>query len=365
MEILQQSARVAPEGAEAVAFKRRPSYMSLALSVVTADERFNMRPLLVLGMLYIDKPLDLAWLRKLIVNRLCVLPRFAAVVEDRGNAVSFNPVPISSLDMEYHVTEIGADGELWTPARLDDFLSSLNSPEHELDKSRPLWRFFQVPRMADGRALLVPVINHAIGDGVALISALLEITDAQPPPSQPPPSQPPPSQPPPPQPPPSQPPSPQPPPSAKPPSTSSAGHKVDSAAEAPPIRRAAAPNASLGMRLCAALSGCFDAFFGPVLPADRPSRLKLQDHRNPPHTRVCAQSGQVDLEVIKEIKNHIEGATVNDVLLALMTMTLRKYYEEVGEPLPPRMRGSTPDAIEPPPHIHQRVLLLTASGPIP
>ena len=119
------------------------------------------------------------------------------------------------------------------------------------------------------------------------------------------------------------------------------------------------------MRLCAALSGCFDAFFGPVLPADRPSRLKLQDHRNPPHTRVCAQSGQVDLEVIKEIKNHIEGATVNDVLLALMTMTLRKYYEEVGEPLPPRMRGSTPDAIEPPPHVHQRVLLLTASGPIP
>ena len=48
------------------------------------------------------------------------------------------------------------DEDPWTPAKLDAFLSSLNTPANELDRARPLWRFFYVPRLADGRALLIP-----------------------------------------------------------------------------------------------------------------------------------------------------------------------------------------------------------------
>lgn len=311
------SAKVAPIGsvephASPPPLLRRPSYLSLALSVVTMDDRFNMRPLLVLGMLYFRSPLDLDRLRTHLLERLCIFPRWSAVVVDHGSRVSFDAVPSTSLDWAYHVTELPVnDEDPWTPAKLDAFLSSLNTPANELDRARPLWRFFYVPRLADGRALLIPVINHAIGDGVALISALLSITDDG---------------------------------SLEPRGgverAASDSHAAPAAS--PPQRRTAAPSASFSTRLCAALKGCFEAVLGPVFPADPPSRLKLADHRNPPHARVCAQSEQVSLDQIKEIKSKFPGATVNDVLLSLMTMTLRRYYDEVGESLPTRMRGIFP-----------------------
>ena len=278
------------------------------------DTSIDMRPLLVLGMLYFRQPLDLTRLRTRLRDRLCSLPRFAAMVIDGGSNVSFRAVPIDSLDMDYHVTDLPVDeSDPWTPSKLDTFLSSLNTAENELDKTRPLWRFYHIPRLADGRTLLVPVINHVIGDGMALVSALLSITDDAP--TAPSPSS-----------------------VAEPPAAAAA---VDTPAP-PPVRRSKQPSASLGARICAALSGCFEATLALVLPADHKSRLKLPDHRNPPHARVFAQSEQVPLEVIKEIKNRFEGATVNDVLLSLMTMTMKKYYDEVGEPLPRRMRGIFP-----------------------
>ena len=165
--------------------------------------------------------------------------------------------------------------------------------------------------MDDGRSLLIPVINHAIGDGVALVSALLSITDDVPV-------------------------------SAPSEMSGPAAGRVVAAAAAPPVRRTTAPSVSLARQLCAALTGCVEAVCGPVLPADPPSRLKLPDHRHPPHARVCAQSEEVDLDVVKEIKSKFAGATVNDVLLSLMTMTLRKYHDEIGEPMPSRLRGIFP-----------------------
>ena len=132
------SARVAPEELNRPPL-RRPSYLSLALSVVTVDERFDMRPLLVLGQLYFRAPLSLAKLRKLILERLCALPRFDSVVVDSGSKVRFKPMPVESLDMSYHVVEMPVDEAApWTSTKLDTFLSSLNSPEHGLDTSRPM-----------------------------------------------------------------------------------------------------------------------------------------------------------------------------------------------------------------------------------
>ena len=114
--------------------RRRPSYLSLALSVVTTDASLDMRPLLVLGLLYFRRPLELARLRSQLLERLATLPRFAAVVVDRGETVAFEPVTVSSLDLSYHVTELPVDeSDPWTPSKLDQFLTSLNTPEHELD----------------------------------------------------------------------------------------------------------------------------------------------------------------------------------------------------------------------------------------
>ena len=114
------------------------------------------------------------------------------------------------------------------------------------------------------------VIDHALGDGVALVAALMSILDVP----------------------------------------EKGASKVD-----PPSRRSAQPSAPLPARVCAAINGCLTAF-GHLLcpsafPTDSPSRLKFPDHRNPSPAKVCAQSDPVLLEDIKEIKDTFEGATVS------------------------------------------------------
>merc|ERR1712187_390386 len=44
-----------------------------------------------------------------------------------------------------------------------------------------------------------------------------------------------------------------------------------------------------------------------------------------------ASSDQIDLSLVKEVKNRFPGATVNDVLLTVVSLTLRRYYEEHGD----------------------------------
>jgi len=86
------------------------------------------------------------------------------------------------------------------------------------------------------------------------------------------------------------------------------------------------PAASPLAKLCAAAAGCAHAFLDPVLPGDKPNPLKLKDHRNPGSQYAFAQSDPVSMEMIQEIKTAIEGATVNDVLLAVATMMLQRYH---------------------------------------
>jgi len=277
--------------------QRRASYLSTAMGIGTVDPDMHLHPVLVIGMLYFKNPLSLSTLRTVLLERLLQLPRFGSIVVDRGDGADFVPIDKASLDMKYHVSDVPQPQGAWSTSDVDAFLSKLNEPAHAMDTSKPLWRFFQV-RLNDGRALLVPVINHAIGDGVALVSALLSILDE--------------------------------PPGGAPP------------AAAPPSRRTEAPEVPLMSRLRAALIGCFEANAGPFLTADDDSRLKLKNHRAPPDARVCAQSKQVPLAAIKEIKSKFAQASVNDVLMALTTMMLRRYYDEVGEPIPARMRGIFP-----------------------
>merc|ERR1719473_950998 len=152
--------------------------------------------------------------------------------------------------------------------------------DNRLDPKRPLWRFFSIGRVS-GRSLLVACVDHTIGDGVALVSALLSMLDG-------------------------------------------AGQK-----QKPAVRKPL-PNVSPLAKLCAAAAGCAHAFLDPVLPGDKPNPLKLKDHRNPGTRASLAQSGPVAMETIQEIKASLDGATVNDVLLTVMTMMLQRYHASKG-----------------------------------
>ena len=50
---------------------------------------------------------------------------------------------------------------------------------------------------------------------------------------------------------------------------------------------------------------------------------------------------KIEIERLKEIKNKVEGATLNDVFMVLLTMVLRRYYDENNEE-PRRVSASFP-----------------------
>ena len=95
------------------------------------------------------------------------------------------------------------------------------------------------------------------------------------------------------------------------------------------------PKPVLGLwgKFTAFMGGVVRGMFGLMLPSDPPSQLKLEDHRNPSNAKAVAFSDALDLERVKEVKNQFPGASLNDICLALMTMTIRGYLEEVKDPI--------------------------------
>jgi diacylglycerol O-acyltransferase len=82
------------------------------------------------------------------------------------------------FDPAAHVVAIAADDECvsyHTFARLRDAI--LSEP---LDRSRPLWQMFLIPRLEDGRVGLIGKIHHALVDGMAALQIVGLILDTAP-----------------------------------------------------------------------------------------------------------------------------------------------------------------------------------------
>lgn len=80
--------------------------------------------------------------------------------------------------------------------------------------------------------------------------------------------------------------------------------------------------------------GVIKGILGPAADApDKANALKIKDHRNPGMEKALHMSDKISLADVKVIKNKIDGVSINDVFAALLTMTLRRYYEEIGDPV--------------------------------
>ncbi|MEZ5143198.1 MAG: wax ester/triacylglycerol synthase family O-acyltransferase [Acidimicrobiales bacterium] len=53
--------------------------------------------------------------------------------------------------------------------------------EQPLDDAKPLWEFWLIDGLADGRVVLVPKVSHVMADGMALLEFALSLLDAGPP----------------------------------------------------------------------------------------------------------------------------------------------------------------------------------------
>lgn len=128
--------------------------------------------MVILGVLMLQGPVDLARLDRTLAKRMLAIPRFRQRVERVAGGYRWSEDP--HLDVARHIRHArlpGAGGK----AELQSFVAEL-APQ-AFDENRPLWQFHIVEDYAGGAALVVRM-HHAIADGIALIGVMLSLTDA-------------------------------------------------------------------------------------------------------------------------------------------------------------------------------------------
>lgn len=270
-----------------------------AASTVDADSEYGQRILAtrIFPQLFFKQPVDIAKIRAVLAKFL-EFDRFRSVFQqgEDGTETTYNLGKVycrelakEEVDMEYHVVDIDDAEDVpivgpWDSAKVSELASWLYTHPHS--KERPLWRFYVIQNMEDGRSLLFGDIDHSIGDGLSLVNCLLSLLEV-----------------------------------------------ADEGTRPHPKKRDPTQGVGILTRIAAAVSGTVRGILGSALPADVPNALKLKDPRNPTRAKTSASSPPIPLSEVKQMQKLVPGATVNTVLCALSTMVLRKYYEEVGDPI--------------------------------
>jgi hypothetical protein len=200
------------------------------------------------------------------------------------------------FDIARHIIP-APDHDLGTTDKLRHFVGVQAS--RPLPPDRPLWQFQLVENFEDGGSACVVRLHHCIGDGAALVSVIFHLMESMP---------------------------------------------EEPGSNGPPAIR---PTSSPGSRLLRMLQIPLAA------PGILITRLLWAPDHHPLHgPRVSGRkqvgwTAPLDLQVLKDIKNRL-GATVNDVLMAVVSGALSRYIEERAGKGIVRLRVSMPVSIRNP-----------------
>jgi WS/DGAT/MGAT family acyltransferase len=131
--------------------------------------------MMIVGVWLLRPKVSIATVRERIEQRLLKYPRFTQkVVADPMGAAW---VPDKKFDITHHVCEEKLSRN--TQAALQVRVGQLAG--EPLDPNRPLWQLHFIEDFG-GRSAMIARIHHCIGDGIALISVMMSITDGGKPP---------------------------------------------------------------------------------------------------------------------------------------------------------------------------------------
>eukprot|EP00438_Fugacium_kawagutii_P016624 Skav205644 [mRNA] locus=scaffold458:98794:105314:+ [translate_table: standard] len=247
----------------------------------------------IIPFLYFKEALDVEHVRQTLFEKLMPIARFRSKVESvpgflriLGRRSAYVELDDDTMKASFGEL-VSAPVGLKTESDLDHFVSGLYS--EAWNPMLPLWRAYVINDLQDGRSLLLMKIDHAMADGVGLLEVLFHIIDP----------------------------------------TETTGAKLKSGAQ-PGQGRAIERSCGDGflLHLKGWWRAIFRPFLGELLPGDPQNRLKFRDATVAGKTKTVATTDGIDLEEgeIKAIKFKIPGATVNDVLMTLMCLTLRRYF---------------------------------------
>lgn len=239
-------------------------------------------------------------LRDAFASRIHLAPQFTWKLLEVPLGLD-NPVFVEDpdFDLDYHVRRIAVPPP-GGPDELGNLVGDLVS--YRLDRAHPLWEFWVIEGLENGRIAMLAKVHHAIIDGVTGVGLFDKLFDLEP----------------------------NPPPRAAPPATSETTERVPSSAELflrGLGRTIVTPWRILKFAPQLALQGHTFASFmrrdeSPAAPfrAPRTSVNRVIS----PHRRFAYTS--VPLADVKAIKDAF-GVKVNDVVLALCAGALRRYLE--------------------------------------
>jgi diacylglycerol O-acyltransferase / wax synthase len=131
-------------------------------------------PMVVNAVIWFDQPLDLERTRELFLERMVErFPRFRQRVTEPLRRPAFEDDPCFDIDQHIHRMALPAPGDR---AALQELVSDLITPP--LDRSRPLWHVYLIEGFGEGCAVLFR-IHHCIADGIALARVMLSLTDEE------------------------------------------------------------------------------------------------------------------------------------------------------------------------------------------
>lgn len=128
-------------------------------------------PMMIIGLLVLERPLSLARLRRLVRSRFLRFERFARI--PRSDSLSGRWEHADRFRLEDHVLP-AALPEPAGKTQLQALAGELASAP--LNRGRPLWSFHLIERYGRGSALIVR-IHHCYADGIALIQVLTALAD--------------------------------------------------------------------------------------------------------------------------------------------------------------------------------------------
>lgn len=278
---------------------------------------------MISGVMIFDRPIDIRRLEATLEHRMLKFDRFRQRVREPACGIGlprWETDPFFDLGAHLHRIALPAPGDT---RALQALVSDLMSTP--LDFSKPLWQMHLIENVNQGCAIVMR-LHHCIGDGVALVKVLLDMTDKEAdapwPGTEPEPEAP-----------------------ARPaanwqplgplftPAVGAVGNTVAAAGEL----------VSAGMDYLIHPSRFVDAAklgLAGVLAAGKLG-LSLPDRKTLFRgtcgvTKRAVWCEPVKLDRIKAIGKAM-SSTVNDVLLAAVSGALRRYMVEAGEPVDPRL----------------------------
>jgi diacylglycerol O-acyltransferase len=130
--------------------------------------------MVVVSVVILEGPVDIARLERTLAARLLAFPRFRQRVERLPTSFWWSEDP--EFDIARHIKRVrlpGAGGKPELQRLVAEFASL------PLDDAHPLWQYHIVEDFAGGAAIITRT-HHALADGMALVHVLLSLTDENP-----------------------------------------------------------------------------------------------------------------------------------------------------------------------------------------